>query len=213
MKRELKTNLLVFCVLLALGVATRWISEANYVKLPNPAGDATNITDVGLANFTAIGACALFAGFFFRQRLAAFLLPLAIMVVSNLCLRKYNNLGQMAIVYVALLLPVAFGMLLRRRANVWSVAAGALATSITFFLVTNFAEWAFYDLYPHTASGLMAGYVAALPFFRNTLASDMLFSGLIFGTYWLAVSSGMLASRQLKTVPVIQPSPEQLKRG
>jgi hypothetical protein len=213
MKRELKTNLLVFCVLVALGVITRWISEANYVKLPNPAGDATEITDVGLANFTAIGACALFAGFFFRQKAAAFLLPLAIMVISNLCLRKYNNYGQMAIVYVALLLPVAFGMLVRRRPRVWSVAAGALASSVTFYIIPNFAEWAFYDLYPHTASGLIEGYVAAIPFFRNTLASDALFSGLIFGTYWLAVSSGILKARELKTVPIIQPAPELAKRG
>jgi hypothetical protein len=212
MKRELKTNLLVFCVLVALGVVTRLISEANYVKLPNPPGDATDITDVGLANFTAIGACALFAGFFFRQRVAAFLLPLAILVISNLCLRKYNNYGQMAIVYVAWLLPVAFGMLVRRRPRAWSVAAGAVASSVTFFIVTNFAEWAFYDLYPHSVSGLVAGYAAAIPFFRNMLAGDMLFSGLIFGTYWLAVSSGVLASRELQPVSVTEPS-ELASRG
>lgn len=213
MKRELKTNLLVFCVLVALGVVTRWISEANYVKLPNPAGDATHITDVGLANFTAIGACALFGGFFFRQRVAAFLLPLAIMVISNLCLRKYNNYPQMAIVYAALLLPVAFGMLVRRRPRAWSVAAGALATSVVFYVVTNFAEWAFYDLYPHTAAGLVDGYVAALPFFRNTLTSDMLFSGLIFGAYRLAASSGILMSRRLKPVPAAHPVTELGNRG
>ncbi len=86
---------------------------------------------------------------------------------------------QMGIVYVALLLPVAFGLLLRRNLKAWSVVTGALATSITFFVITNFAEWAFYDLYPHNASGLVAGYVAALPFFRNTVLSDLLFSGLI----------------------------------
>src|SRR5262245_59554347 len=131
MKRELKTNLLVFCVLVALGVVTRWISVANYPKVLNAAGDATNITDVGLANFTAIGACALFAGFFFRQHVAAFLLPLATMVISNLSLRKYDDWGQMFVVYVALLLPVVFGMLVRRRLRTWSVAVGALASSIT----------------------------------------------------------------------------------
>jgi hypothetical protein len=139
--------------------------------------------------------------------------PLAIMVISNLCLRKYNNYGQMAIVYLALLLPVVFGMLVRRRPRAWSVVAGALATSVTFFVVTNFAEWAFYDLYPHTAAGLVEGYAAAIPFFRNTLVSDMLFSGLIFGTYWLAVSSGILVSRELKAVPIARPAPELTNRG
>src|SRR5262249_16155359 len=136
------------------------------------------------------------------QRLAAFLLPLAIMVVSNLCLRKYNNFGQMAIVYAALLLPVLFGRLLRRKPSVWTVAVGALATSTTFFVVTNFAEWAFYDPYPPTALGLIQGYSAAIPFFRNTLLSDLLFTGLIFGAYWLAVSSGFLLPRQTQLAPV-----------
>jgi len=202
MKRETIANVLVFCLLVILGVATRWISEANYPKLSGIAvNEPSDLQSIGLANFTAIGAIALFAGYFFRPRIAAFLVPLAVMIVSNLCLKHYNNLAQMGIVYVALLLPVAFGLLLRLNLKVWSVAAGALATSVTFFLITNFAEWAFYDLYPHTASGLMAGYVAAIPFFRNTVLSDLLFSGLIFGTYWAAVSSGVLLPRPTQLVP------------
>jgi hypothetical protein len=210
MKRELVTNLLVFCLLVVLGVTTRWISEANYPKLTGVAvNEPSDLNSIGLANFTAIGAIALFAGYFFRPRIAAFLVPLAVMIVSNLCLKHYNNFAQMGIVYVALLLPVAFGLILRGRAKAWSVALGAVATSITFFLITNFAEWAFYDLYPHTAAGLATGYVAAIPFFRNTLLSDLLFSGLIFGSYWLAVSYGVLQSRQTQLVPAtVGPSAE-----
>jgi hypothetical protein len=193
MKRELLTNILVFCLLVILGVATRWVSESNYPKLTGiAANEPSDLNSIGLANFTAIGAISLFAGYFFRPRIAAFLVPLAVMIISNLCLKHYNNFSQMSIVYLALLLPVAFGLLLRRNLKAWSVVTGALATSVTFFIITNFAEWAFYDLYPHNASGLMAGYVAALPFFRNTLLSDMLFSGVIFGTYAVAVSSGWL---------------------
>lgn len=202
MKRELTTNILVFFFLVALGVGTRLVSEANYPKLTGvAANDSTNLNSIGLANFTAIGATALFAGYFFVPRLAAFLVPLAVMVVSNLCLKNYNNFGQMAIVYLALLLPVAIGVLLRRNLKVWSVATGALVTSVTFFIVTNFAEWAFYDLYPHTAAGLIDGYVAAIPFFRNTVLSDLLFSGLIFGTYWLAVSSGLVIPKKAELAP------------
>jgi hypothetical protein len=202
MKRETIANVLVFCLLVILGVASRWVSEANYPKLSGLAtNEASDLQSIGLANFTAIGAISLFAGYFFRPRIAAFLMPLAVMIVSNLCLQHYNNFPQMGIVYVALLLPVAFGLLLRRNLKAWSVVTGALATSITFFVITNFAEWAFYDLYPHNASGLVAGYVAALPFFRNTVLSDLLFSGLIFGSYWLAVSSGVLQPRQSQLVP------------
>jgi hypothetical protein len=202
MKRELVTNILVFCLLVVLGVTTRWISEANYPKLSGiSANEPSNLNSIGLANFTAIGAIALFAGYFFRPRLAAFLVPLAVMIVSNLCLKHYNNFPQMGIVYVALLLPVAFGLFLRRNLKAWRVAVGAVATSITFFIITNFAEWAFYDLYPHTAAGLVNGYIAAIPFFRNTLLSDLVFSGLIFGSYWLAVTSGVLQTRRPQLVP------------
>src|SRR5262245_6035504 len=202
MKRELIANVVVFCLLATLGVASRWISEANYPKLSELSGTPTEITSVGLANFTAIGAAALFAGYFFNRRLAAFLVPLAILVVSNLCLRKYNNYGELTIVYVALLLPVAFGMIVRRNLKVWSVVAGTLATSVSFYLITNFAYWAFYDLYPHSPAGLLQGYLAAIPFFRNTLASDALFSAVIFGTYWLAVSTGVLTARNSQVAPV-----------
>lgn len=180
MNRQTVTNIVVFCSLLGLGVATRWIAAEN---------------QPGLTNFTAIGAAALFAGYFFRQRIAAVLVPLAVMVLSNLCLRQYNNFGQLAIVYVALLAPVAIGMLLKRNLRWWTVGIGAAVSSVSFYLLTNFAEWAFYNLYPHTMAGLIEGYVAAIPFFRNTLASDLLFSGLIFGTYWLAVSAGILPRR------------------
>src|SRR4051812_17911918 len=111
MKRETATNLAVFCLLVALGVATRWMSDAFQPEL---------------SNFTATGAIALFAGYYFRNRLAAVLAPLGVMVLSNLCLKPYDNFGQFAIVYLALLLPVAMGMLLRRKFNVWTVAGGSL---------------------------------------------------------------------------------------
>jgi hypothetical protein len=181
MKRETTVNLLVFCSLVVLGIATRWLSDAFQPTL---------------SNFTAIGAIALFAGFFFANRLAAFLVPMAVMVISNLCLHHYNNLRQMLVVFIALLLPVLFGMVLRRKLKIWTVAASAVATSITFYLITNFADWAFYDLYPHTWAGVIDGYIAGIPFFERTLASDLFFSGLIFGTYWLAVSAGALSRKR-----------------
>jgi hypothetical protein len=50
-----------------------------------------------------------------------------------------------------------------------------------FFILTNLGVWALTPLYPKTLSGLSECYVAALPFFRNTLAGDLLYSGLLFG--------------------------------
>ena len=66
-----------------------------------------------------------------------------------------------------------------------SVAAGSVASSVLFFIVTNFGTWATGELYPPTLAGLTACYVAAIPFFQNTLAGDLFFSALLFGGFAL----------------------------
>jgi hypothetical protein len=183
MKRESITNVAVFCLLVALGVATRWMSDAFKPTL---------------SNFTATGAVAFFAGYYFRNKLAAVITPLAVIAISNFCLRPFENIGQFAIVYVALLVPVLFGSLVRRKYNVATVIGGSLASSICFFLLTNFAEWAFYSSnpmgYSRDLSGILESYVAAIPFFRNTLVGDMFFTGVIFGTHWAVARSSATVS-------------------
>ncbi len=180
MKREDVINVAVFCTLVVLGVATRWMSDAF-----KPA----------LSNFTALGASALFAGYFFRNRLAAILLPLAVIAISNFCLLPFNNVGQFVAVYVGLLLAAAIGMLVRSNFNAWTVLGGSLASSVLFYLVTNFADWVGYDLYPNNAAGIVQSYIAALPFFGRTLAGDLFFTAAIFGTYWLIQASGLVIQR------------------
>ena len=61
------------------------------------------------------------------------------------------------------------------------VGGAALASSVSFFIVSNFAVWAAWNIYPKTLSGLMTCYAAGLPFFRHAVAGDMLFTALMFG--------------------------------
>jgi hypothetical protein len=183
MKRESITNVLVFCILVAVGVATRWISDAFQPTL---------------SNFTATGAVALFAGYYFRNKLAALLTPLAVIAISNFALKPFNDVGQFAIVYVALVVAVLIGALVRRRYNAGTVIGGSLASSLSFYFLTNFADWPFNKLYPHTLSGLVESYVAGIPFFRNTLVGDLFFTGVIFGTYWAVSRAGaVVANRKM----------------
>jgi hypothetical protein len=58
----------------------------------------------------------------------------------------------------------------------------ALASSVSFYLVTNFTAWAWLDMYPKTLAGLMMSYMAALPFFRHGLEGDLLFTAVMFAT-------------------------------
>jgi hypothetical protein len=151
-------------------------------------------------NFTPLGALALFAGAQFRSRWVAFLVPLAAMLLSDAALQVLTCLGWgdgwlahgtgfyrgMWVVYAAIALVTAVGLLLRRRKSLPAVAGGVLAGSTLFFLVTNFAWWAGYDLYPHTLAGLVESYTAALPFYRWTLLGDACYATVLFGGLALA---------------------------
>jgi hypothetical protein len=84
-------------------------------------------------------------------------------------------------VYACLLATVAIGRTVGNRRSFGQVSGAALAASVLFFVVTNFAVWAHGRLYPLTWSGLAACYTAAIPFFRNSLLGDAAFTALLFG--------------------------------
>jgi hypothetical protein len=92
----------------------------------------------------------------------------------------------MPYVYGSVALVVVIGWAVARRITPLTVAGAAIASSVLFFLVTNFGTWATGELYPQTLAGLAACYVAAIPFFQNTLAGDLFFAALLFGGFALA---------------------------
>lgn len=82
--------------------------------------------------------------------------------------------------YAAILL---LGTTLREKSGFWRVLGAALASSVSFFVISNFAVWAAWpEMYPRGFTGLMMSYTAGLPFFRGTLESDVFFSLAMFGT-------------------------------
>lgn len=130
------------------------------------------------ANFASIGAMALFGGAVLPGAWA-FAVPLAALLLSDLVLGFYA--GWMW-VYASFALIVVAGMTLRTRRTPLRIAATALASSVLFFVITNFGEW-LGPLYPHTAAGLGADFIAAIPFFRNTALSDLTYSLAFFAIY------------------------------
>ena len=73
------------------------------------------------------------------------------------------------VVYACILATTALGQCIADRRSVWQVGAAALAGSLLFYVVTNFATWAGGHLYPMTASGLAECYIKAIPYFGNSL--------------------------------------------
>jgi hypothetical protein len=133
-------------------------------------------------NFTPIGAMALFSGAYVGRRALAFLAPLGALLLSDLVLGFYHG---MATVYFADLLIVMIGILALQRVSVLRIAGAALASSLLFFVVTNFGMWMSSGFYPRTLTGLESCYVAAIPFFQNTVAGDLFYSALLFGSFAL----------------------------
>ena len=137
-------------------------------------------------NFTPLGALALFAGASFEDGIAAYAVPIAAMLLSD-ALLGYGFHHAMPAVYASFLLTVLLGRVMRgRKRNATSVVAAALASSTLFYALTNFSVWMNSTMYPHTITGLAACYIAAIPFFGNTLASGLLYSAMMFGSASLA---------------------------
>lgn len=134
-------------------------------------------------NVAPIAAIALFAGAQFERKSLAFVIPLSAMLLSDIALGFYEGMWM---TYVGFAAVVCVGFTLRGFQKALPVAGATLLGSALFFLITNFAPLALPSIYPATFEGVMQSYVAALPFFRNTLIGDAFYSALLFGGFALA---------------------------
>lgn len=148
-------------------------------------------------NFTPIAALALFGAVYLKKRDGLWV-PLAAMTISDFFIGFYHPL-VMASVYGSFLLAGLIGIRLRKQKNVsplvrgekreggvfgrwWPRVFGAsLLGSILFFLITNWAVWAFGELYAKDLGGLLMSYTMGLLFFRNTFLSDLFYVAVFFG--------------------------------
>jgi uncharacterized protein DUF6580 len=138
-------------------------------------------------NFTPIMAIGLFGAAYFEDKKFAFLVPLGALFLSDLFIGFYPAF-EMITVYGSLALAVVLGIKLLKKVNIYRIVGASLLSSIIFFVVTNFMAWLSptYNMYPFTMAGLVECYTLAIPFFRNTLAGDLIYSAVLFGSYSLA---------------------------
>lgn len=128
---------------------------------------------------TPLAAVALAAGAVFGRTLTAASVPLVALAVSNLALPNYEHPGIAVVVYAATAWPVLLGGFVRR-GRLPAVVGGALASSLVFFLATNFAHWLLMNDYPRTFAGLVTCFSAALPFHRWMPVGDVAWSLVVF---------------------------------
>jgi hypothetical protein len=134
-------------------------------------------------NFVPIFSCLIFFAMARPRREYAipFLLLMGVDIYVTRIRYGYPLTGDHAVTWLWYLVAIlAGGALLRGTSSTSRAVVCSLLASISFFVVSNFAVWAEWGMYAKTWSGLGECYIAALPFFRNSLASEMMASALIF---------------------------------
>jgi hypothetical protein len=134
--------------------------------------------------FSLVGASLLFFGS--RMPGKQFWIPATLLIGSDiyLNLRVYQIplATDQILMWSWYIVPCLLGLLLRNRVKPLNVLGAGLGTGLGFFLTSNLAVWAVGNIgYAHNFAGLMDCYTKAIPFFRNGIISDVLFSAVFFG--------------------------------
>jgi hypothetical protein len=129
-------------------------------------------------NFTPIAATALFGATYLPKKYA-FIIPIAAMFISDYFIGFHS---LMPYVYGSFIVSGLIGLWIREHKNVTNIIGATLLSSILFFLVTNFGVWAD-GAYARGLDGLIESYVMGIPFFRDTVAGDLFYVTLFFGSY------------------------------
>ncbi len=177
--RALRTDLLAVALLVGLDVGARLLPHA--------------------PDFTPVAATALFAASVLRLRALSVFVPLVGLILGDALLGFYDW-PIMAAVYGTLAVPACLASLSGRLRRPVMVVPVLLSSSASFFLVTNFAVWAFSPLYTADAAGLLKCYIAALPFLQNMVCGDLFWAIVLFGGNWLVQSVRAAKSAELCAV-------------
>ena len=156
-----KINLITAALLIIFAVASRLLSHP--------------------MNFTPITAVALFSGVYLGGRKLTLLIPVIAMLISDYFIGFHSG---MVWVYGSFLIIGGLGLWLKGHKKLSYIAGTTLASSVIFFVITNFGVWAG-GSYGYTLAGLGECYTMAIPFFRNTLAGDVFYVSAMFGIYEL----------------------------
>ena len=147
-------------------------------------------------NFSPMAAIGLFGAAHFAKKWQAFFIPLIGIWVSDLVINNYVYSSSSSNFvwfysgfywqYISYILIIFTGLFIFNRGiSLTKTAGGMISSSGIFFLVSNFGVWAGGTMYPKNFGGLITCYAAGVPFIHNTIISDVLFTTVLFGTYYL----------------------------
>ncbi len=145
------------------------------------------------ANFTPVGAIALFGGTYFKERWKAYLLPLLVLFVSDIFI-NHSYTGEWTLfyggvqwVYLSFAIMVLIGSLIKK-VNVVTVFLGSIAGVFIHWIITDIEPWLTGTMYNKDITGYYQSLVAAIPFERNLLLGNLIFGAVLYGGFELAKS-------------------------
>ena len=122
-------------------------------------------------NFTPILATGIFSGFYFKQFYLSLFIVIFSMFIGDLFLGFHST---MFFTYISLAVAVLVGLSIKRF-QFKEILFTGLASSVCFFIITNFGAWLTHQMYEQNFNGLLQSYEMAIPFFHNTLISTFLY--------------------------------------
>jgi len=147
----------------------------------------------GWANFTPVGAMALFGGAYFSDKWKAFLVPLLTLFISDIAL-DYLYFGKLMLfysgalpVYIAFAIMVLIGTYIKK-VNVTNVVLGALGAVLVHWIITDIDPWLQGTMYAKSFYGYGESLIAAIPFERGMLLGNLIYGAILFGGFELAKS-------------------------
>ncbi len=130
-------------------------------------------------NMTPVIAVSILAVTWFKRPVFQFGFPLLIMLLTDMVIGFHL---LMPVVYLAIMCAGLTGFILKKQSSFSTILGSGLVSSIIFFVMTNFGVWVLSSMYPKTVLGLMSCYVAAIPFFHNTVIATV---GILVGVFGL----------------------------
>ena len=124
-------------------------------------------------NFTPIIALAIMSSYFFRNINFSYAIMLFSMLLADFFIGFYSH---MLFVYLSLFLIVLIFFKISKKINYKNLFIFSFFGSVIFFLISNFGVWLVGNLYERNINGLIECYFMAIPFFKNTIISTLIFS-------------------------------------
>ena len=135
-------------------------------------------------NFSPVYGALLFGGARMNKRDTIWF-PLVLLAASDFALTNlvyHLHMGWVELIQLAAFASISLiGWTLRTRVTIPRLTAACLAAPLAFYVISDFGVWVGFQTYPPTWSGLIACYVAAIPYQGRIAASTVLFTAMFFG--------------------------------